>query len=209
MQISELWYSPDPLHWDLALERYWTFVLPENLNLERTLGDLKPEDVQRMAVTEWYDFLHDQYFRWKYTAKNRYATTIAQLERYISSQELDDLDWIRQQLLTDKVKDIRWGLNTAMRIRGLGTAGGSGLLSLMYPQLYATVDQFVVKGLRLVENLPEKEQLLKMKEESLSVRDGELLISILTRKANENCSIFGTSAWTPRRVDMVLWAYGR
>jgi len=79
----------------------------------------------------------------------------------------------------------------------------------MYPQLYATVDQFVVKGLRLVENLPEKDQLIKMKEENLTVCDGELLISILTRKANENCNIFGTSAWTPRRVDMVLWTYGR
>jgi len=48
-----------------------------------------------------------------------------------------------------------------------------------------------------------------MSPENLSISDGVLLIDILTRKANENNELFGVSSWTPRKIDMVLWTYGR
>jgi len=209
MNIADLWHSSEAEAWERALQRYWQFVQPRNLELERALDALDVNRLRSLNTQGWYDFLHDEYFRWKYTAPNRYATTTIQLRKYLGGGELDELESLRQQLLNLDCSDVRRGLTTAKKIRGLGTAGASGLLSLMYPEHFATVDQFVVKALRLVPGLPEANALTRMNPENLSVSDGALLIGILTRKAKENNQSFGTTAWTPRKIDMVLWTYGR
>ena len=64
-------------------------------------------------------------------------------------------------------------------------------------------------ALREVKDLPEADALAEMKPLNLSVADGVLLVDILKRKAVENNQVFGTSSWTPRKIDMVLWTYGR
>jgi hypothetical protein len=209
MNIADLWRSSESDAWGHALQRYWQFVQPRHVELERALDALDVNRLRGLTRQGWYNFLHDEYFRWKYTAPNRYATTTIQLRKYLDSGELNELENLRQQLLNLDRNDIRRGITTAKKIRGLGTAGASGLLSLIYPEHFATVDQFVVKALRLVPGLPEATALARMNPENLSVSDGVLLIGILTRKANENNQSFDTSAWTPRRIDMVLWTYGR
>lgn len=207
--IADLWRSSETAEWERAIQRYWHFVQPRNIELERSLDALDLERLRGLSTRGWYDFLHDEYFRWKYTAPNRYATTTIQLKKYLDNGELEELDSLRRQLLNLDCNDVRRGLITAKKIRGLGTAGASGLLSLMYPKHFATVDQFVVKALRLIAGLPEATALSKMHPKNLSISDGVLLIGILTRKARENNQALGTSAWTPRKIDMVLWTYGR
>jgi hypothetical protein len=49
----------------------------------------------------------------------------------------------------------------------------------MYPRHFATVDQFVVKALRLA-GLPEAVALSKMHPKNLSISDGVLLVGIHT-----------------------------
>jgi len=83
------------------------------------------------------------------------------------------------------------------------------LLSLLYPKSFATVDQFVVKALRGVPDLPEVAKLLRTNPEGLTIRDGRLLTDIMTRKAHANNAVFGVSTWTTREIDKVLWTYGR
>jgi hypothetical protein len=195
--------------WEQALQRYWDFVQPRNLELERALNALDLKRLQSLSPQGWYNFLHDEYFRWKYTAPNRYATTTIQLRKYIAGGELGELENLCKRILNLDCNDVRLGLATATKIRGLGTAGASGLLSLIYPAHFATVDQFVVKALRLISDLPEADAISKMNPQNLSVADGVLLIGILNRKAKENNRLFSTSAWTPRKIDMVLWTYGR
>ena len=207
--IDELWRCSDSAMWENAVRRYWDFVQPRNLELERKLDELDIGRLQRLDAQGWYHFLHDEYFRWKYTAPNRYATTISHLRKYITRGELKELDAIRQQILNLDADDVRLALKTAEKIRGLGTAGASGLLSLIYPHRFATVDQFVVKALREIKNLPEAKALFKMNPENLTIADGVFLIDILKRKAEENNQVFGASAWTPRKIDMVLWTFGR
>ncbi|TVQ52882.1 MAG: hypothetical protein EA366_13690 [Spirulina sp. DLM2.Bin59] len=209
MDIADLWQSSEPDAWEYALQRYWQFVQPRNIELERSLNALDLNRLHEFTPQGWYNFLHDEYFRWKYTAPNRYATTTMQLRKYLDGHKLSELENLRQQLLNLDCNDIQKAIITAKKIRGLGTAGASGLLALMYPEHFATVDQFVVKALRLVPFLPETNALAKMNPKNLTVSDGILLIGILTRKANENNQSFGTSAWTPRKIDMVLWTYGR
>src|SRR5262245_56828304 len=132
MPIADLWTSDNPAAWEEALERYWSFVQPRNLELERSLNALDLERLRRMDAQSWYDFLKDEYFRWKYTAPNRYATTTRQLQRYLDDDALDELDDIRRRLLTVDTDNVRSSLKAACEIRGLHTAGASGLLSLMY-----------------------------------------------------------------------------
>jgi hypothetical protein len=209
MTVNDLWCSSNLCAWNEALQRYWNYVQPRNIELERALDALDLRKLQGLSPQGWYDFLQDEYFRWKYTAPNRYATTTIQLRKYVEQNALDELDSIRRQLFNLDLNDVGAGLKTAKKIRGLGTAGASGLLSLMYPEHFATVDQFVVKALREVAGLPEANALARMNPLNLSVSDGVLLIGILKRKAVENNRVFGTSSWTPRKIDMGLWTYGR
>lgn len=216
MSISELWYSSNSSAWEQALKRYWHFVQPRNVELERALNTLDLARVQRFTPQEWYKFLQDEYFRWKYTAHNRYATTTGHLRKYIEANALGELDNIREKLLNLNPIDVRLGLRTATDIKGLGIAGASGLLSLMYPEHFGTVDQFAVDALAQVSDLPEASAIVRMNKKTkkgdakqLSLPDGVLLIDIYTRKAKELNRLFGSSEWTPRKIDMVLWVNGR
>ena len=79
----------------------------------------------------------------------------------------------------------------------------------MYPQKFGTVDEFVVKALRQVNGLPEATALARMNPEDLTIRDGAMIVGILQRKAAANNRNFKSNAWTPRKLDKVLWTYGR
>jgi hypothetical protein len=204
--INNLWESNNEDDWKVALENYWSFVRPENIELERELNDLKLEKITSLDPIGWYDFLHDKYFRWKYTAPNRYASTTLALKRYKDSNQLDSLFDIKKRLLSINISDISIGLLIAKEIHGLGIAGASGLLSLMYSNNFATVDQFAVKALCQIPGLSEISDLKKMKPDNLTLRNGIILINIMQRKAKENNKIFGTDFWTPRKIDMILWA---
>jgi hypothetical protein len=154
--------------------------------------------------------LRDEYFRWKYTAPNRYATTTRSLGKHVAEPGgLAELNRIKCRLLALDLDNVQAGLSLACEIKGLGTAGASGLLALMYPTAFATVDQFAVKALRGVGGLPEEAELAKMKPESLTIRNGIVLIGIMRRKAAENNCLFGVTTWTPRKIDQILWTYGR
>jgi hypothetical protein len=207
--IAELWYSHESQMWDAALERYWEYVKPDNLELERQMDALNLDRIQQMDAQEWYEFLKSEYFRWKYTASNRYTTTVGRLQQYVQDGTLGELFQIKERLLSLNPMDIHQGLATACEINGLGTAGASGLLALMYPQCFATVDQFVVKALWKVPDLPETADLSRMNPQALTLRDGVVLIGIMQRKATENNQQFRTSTWTPRKIDKILWTYGR
>lgn len=161
-----------------------------------------------MDVNKFYDFLLNKYFKWKYTADNRYATTTKALIKY-QDVGMDELDKIKHDLFIFDSNNINEGLRIAKKIRGLGTAGASGLLSLLFPKYFGTVDQFAVKALREIPDLPENTEIKGMNPKALTLENGVLLIRIMRNKANELNLSFQTDYWTPRKIDMVLWTYGR
>jgi len=178
--------------------------------IEKEFDSFDANTVQKMDENEWYDFLKNKYFYWKYTAPNRYKTTTIQLEKYLGPEDnLDKLFLIKQKLFQFDKEDIETGLKTAQQIRGLGTAGASGLLAVLFPNYFATVDQFVVKALCEVKLLPEKEVIKGMNPEQLTIKDGVILTSIMRNKANELNENFSSNQWTPRKVDIVLWVSSR
>lgn len=68
MHIEELWNCTDPKAWNRALERYWRFVRPENMALEKSMDNLDRECIRKMDERRWYEFLKYEYFRWNYTS---------------------------------------------------------------------------------------------------------------------------------------------
>ena len=158
-----------------------------------------------MNVEAFYVFLHDTYFVWKYTAKNRLATTRAQLKRHLT--DITALAEIQKELFSFDKAQICTGLEVASKIRGLGIAGASGLLSVLFPEYFGTVDQFVVKSLLCIDELKERKSLARMHPEALTLADGVVLEQILRAKADELNRIFLTGTWTPRKIDKILWAY--
>jgi len=187
------------------LEQYWSRVKPENLRLEHEMDSLDPQKIKTMTTEDFYEFLYHKYFVWKYTAKNRLATTRKQLIRYRTEPEAwEHLGLIHKQLFTLNPEDIESGLTLTHSIHGLGVAGASGLLSLLYPAYFGTVDQFVVAGLHqvpdLVSHLPPNK-----KDRSLTIQDGITLIKIFRQQAADLNRRFHTTSWTPRKIDMILW----
>jgi hypothetical protein len=203
MHINEFWYSTNQKDWLNALDNYWASIGENNIQLEQEMDNLEPNNVQNMNQQEWYNFLLNKYFRWKYQP-NRYATTTKYFKKYQEENRLNELYDIKNQIFAFDKENIMLGLK--IKIEGMGVPGRSGLLSLLFPNYFGTVDQFVVKALRNIEDLPEKEQLLRMKPEKLEIDDGIILIRIMRQKSIELNNLFGTNFWTPRKIDMILWS---
>jgi len=205
----EMWNGNDPDLWLKALHRYWEFVKPSNLALEREMNQLDAETVKMMNPQAWYRFLLEKFFRWQYTAPNRYASTTKLLSSYAVNNELPVLHAIKKRLFASDKENIQQCLALASSIRGLGIAGASGLLAVLFPAHFGTVSQFAVKALAKIPELPERAVIAAMNPESLNLNEGTVLIRVMRRKAAELNRAFSTTEWTPRKVDMVLWTCAR
>lgn len=186
---------------------YMEVVISTNQQLEQELENFPVSKIANMSGEEFFDFLYDKYFVWKYTAKNRLATTRTHLLKH--KENLEELNDIKKSLVSFDAKDIKKGLEITTKIKGLGTAGASGLLSLLYPAYYGTVDQFVVLRLQESDEFENDQYLHKMRPQNLTIQDGVYLISILQKKAEELNRENNTTYWTPRKIDKVLWALNR
>ncbi|MDX9701517.1 MAG: hypothetical protein RBU23_00585 [Candidatus Auribacterota bacterium] len=204
MDINKLWVSGTESDWSAMLDSYWNYVKPDNMQLEKDMDVLNPDYVKKLDAQGWYDFLLNKYFRWKYTAPNRYATTTNYLKKYCENGRLHVLNQIKDCLFSFDKENIEAGLS--IKISGLGVAGRSGLLSLLFPKHFGTVDQFVVKALLNVTRLPERNLLTSMNPNGLTIKDGVILIQIMRQKSTELNNKFKTDSWTPRKIDQILWA---
>ncbi len=207
--ISSLWNYGSEIAWHEALDYYYESLKGEEQALDRYMENIDADEIAQLSAAEFYDFLYDKYFVWKYTAKNRLATTRKSLKRYVDENKLHELANIQQRLFSSDRSNIEKCLTIAAEIRGLGPAGASGLLSILFPESFGTIDQYVVKALSEVKGLSYAAELMKMNPDSLSIKNGVLLIRILREQAKRLNEKFDTNFWTPRKVDMVLWAIGR
>jgi len=209
-QTERLWKSKQEIEWRSVLNRYWDYVKPSHLKVEKEFDSLDSNTIKEMDANQWFDFLLNKYFYWKYTAPNRYKTTTIQLKKYLdTSNGLNDLHLIKKGIFVLDKNDILKGLKITSQIKGLGTAGASGLLAVLFPSYFATVDQFAVKALTEVNDLPERPYIISMNPDQIKIKEAVILIKIMKEKAKLLNDDFKTSFWTPRKVDMVLWTIGR
>ena len=208
-EIEQLWQSSDASKWQRALDRYWNYIKPTHFELECEMETLRPDDVRYLDADQWYDWLLKKYFCWKYTARNRYVKNTRDLERQATDLGRHHLLTIRDRVLGCENASIRDALTAATEFNGIGPAGASGLLALLFPAKFGTVDQFAVGALCKVRCLSERDKLRCMKPQRLTICNGVVLIEIMRRKAVSLNELFNTSGWTPRKVDKVLWASER
>lgn len=205
---AAVWHSLDASVWEKALYKYWDHLKPSEIEFTRRIEAIRPDDIRKYDARQWYDYLLNEYFRWKYTAKNRYGSTTKFLKKLDNRDGLARLLDIKDRLFAFDRRNIAEGLRIAQEIPGLGPAGASGLLALLFPEDFATVDQFVVKALLKIPDLPERPGLLKMVPESLTPDQGMFLIELMRRKAAHNNTVTKSGFWTPRRIDIFLWTFG-
>ena len=137
------WKSADDKEWKKQEQRYFALVAKakDYFAIEEELAEYHVGDMWNWSSEEFYDFLYNKYFVWKYTAKNRLATTRKQLETVPASSLglsliLKCLKALSEEL--DVMEDyddhvIKEGLMLARMIPGLGIAGASGLLAILFP----------------------------------------------------------------------------
>ena len=201
--INALWNDGTKEDWETCLAGYWLCVKPENYLIEKYFEcQFNAEMVKQMLPSEFYQFLRDSYFHWKFTAKHHLATTRQQLERYNTENKLADLAKVKDELFSFDKVIIYDGLSIAKKIHGLATIGASGLLAVLFPEYFCTVDMFVVERLQEIKDLPQHDRLLKMHKGNLELRDGIFLINIMRDKAKK-------IGLRPRDIDKVLWCFGR
>ena len=209
LSFKQFWNSKSDTIWRKYLNHYWDLIKSSNFDLTKEIEQIKLSTIKELGPKEWYDFLLEKYFVWKYTAANRYASTTKHFRKYEIENKLDELLLMRDEILSLKDEAIEYALRKTEKIKGLGIAGASGLLSILFPSKYGTVDQFVVKRLLEIHDLPERKIITEINPKSISPSQGAILIDILKRKAVELNIHNKTDFWTPRKVDMVLWSYGR
>lgn len=206
MDITNMWNSNDEDIWKERLDEYQKRVKPSNRALEDRMGNLNPNIIKAISPEEFYRFLFDEYFVWKYTDKRRLARTRSYLRKYKEEDRLSDLEVIHRLIFNFRLENITHGLMIAKEIEGLGTSGASGLLALLFPSHFGTVDQFVIKALSTVENLPQIGKVKQINPDGIGIEDAALIIEIMRQKAKTLNTANKTSYWTPRKIDMVLWA---
>ena len=205
-KIADLWHSGTEEMWQSALKSYWDRFNDDQYKLEKEIEAVEASNVSTLSVHEFYDFLYQQYYPWKFTNKLFLSRNRKHLEKYLFDNELDRLARIQKRLFNLNFEDIKECLAVASGINGLGTAGASGLLAILYPEQFGTVDKFVVYSLLTIDGLKEKDTISSMNPEALTLNNGVVLIEIMRRKADELNRRFNTTYWTPRKIDMVLWA---
>jgi len=209
LSFKQLWDSKSGKIWRIHLKHYWDLIKPSNFALAEEIEQLKLSTIKELNSKEWYAFLLEKYFVWKFTTARRYASTTKNLRKYERENKLEELLLLRDEILNLKDEAIEKALEKAKEIKGLGIAGASGLLSILFPSKYGTVDQFVVKRLLEIQDLPERKIITEINPESISLSQGAILIEVLRRKSDELNIQNKTDFWTPRKVDMVLWSFGR
>lgn len=217
-RVGDLWRTGGEADWLGALTSYENYMRAEVGALDQELDPLNLDMIRQLDAEAWYKFLHEKYFPWKYTAHNRLATTRRQLERH-RAEGLAGLLRTKERMLGFDKQDIALGLEIVTSIHGLGPAGASGLLALMYPEAFGTVDEFLVSAISEIEHIPNREKIWRIasrlneckrqrKSFTLSKNDAEQLITAMKFMANQLNRRFSTNTWTPRLVDKALWALG-
>ena len=125
--MDDLWNKPRVEEWEIALKRYWSYVKPTNLALEKEMECLNISVIESMDQTQWYTFLLEKYFKWKYTAPNRYGSTTKYLSISVDKNGYGPLFKIKEKLLIFDRNNITQGLQIATEINGLGAPGAKSV----------------------------------------------------------------------------------
>jgi len=166
------------------------------------------ERIARMDADQFYAFLRDEYFKWKFTSEPERTQNPRYLAQHVSNGTMDRVKRARRNLINrgevSKGASIEMLMGKKGGVHGLAVAGASGLLALVYPEEFGTVDVKLTRALQQV-GLP---QVMRINPRAIEVEDAVTMIEIMRVKALELNRMFGANKWTPRLIDRVLWSQG-
>ena len=204
MKINEIWNSKEISVWKDALAKA-TMETGRDDSIETKMSKLNVEYIQHLPVEDFYSFLHDDYFVWKYTAKNRLASTRNSLKKY--ENDMNELREIQDGLFSFDLSKTRLGLQAAGEIYGLGVAGASGLLALLFPSYFGTVDEMVVRALLTCDEYRDDAIIKAINPQDIKRKDAVYLIEQFKKKAHELNVLSNEYCWRPRDIDVILWYF--
>lgn len=210
MIILDLWASNSHDVWLKYENNYDNLIKKSNKEIEEKMENLDINEVKTYSVDEFLDFLYCDYCKWKYTDGRRLGNAHTQMDKYKENADyMEELFLIKNALFTFNPRNTMLGLEICHLIRGLGYAGASGLLSILYPKYFGTVDQFVVISLQNFDSLKNDEELQNIKPNDINLNGAVKLEKLFIEKASELNRCNNTDYWTPRKIDKVLWAFNR
>lgn len=206
------WHSRDLRPWIDGERRYWELVsgrAHEIVIIEREFAQAQLPYVQKMNIADFHNFIV-KFIKWKFTRFR--AFKVENFEKYYENpNNMRSLNEIREEILNLDYDNLPLAIMVPSQIYGIKTAAAPGLLSILRPEKFGTVDQFLIEALREVPTIANQWWFPGVYErrEALLPMDGVRLVQVLRAKASALNDTFQTTEWTPRRVDMVLWARGR
>lgn len=208
MDIKTLWENGGLEDWEDAVSKYYNAVKPNNIEVEQKLNAMTADEFKQMSGQEFYRFLVGDYSSWKYTDNRRKATVRHNIEDFHQKFTDDEFKKILDAAFLIDKGDIFLHFANMTRITGIGTAGASGVLSLIFPKYFGTVDRFLVENLKKIYDGQSYygKKLQSMNPDSFTIYDAITLTQILRKKAEELNKKFKTDKFTPRKIDMALWA---
>lgn len=204
MKINEIWNSKEISVWKDALAKA-TKETGRDDSIETKMSKLNVEYIQHLPVEDFYSFLHDDYFVWKFTAKHRLASTRKHLKKH--EKDMDELREIQEELFNFNLSGTESGLKTAIKIHGLGVSGASGLLALLFPSYFGTVDDMVVRALLTCDEYRDDATIKAINPQDININGAVYLIEQFKKKAHELNALSNEYCWRPRDIDVILWHF--
>lgn len=72
----------------------------------------------------------------------------------------------------------------------------------MYPNRFATIDQFVIDVLQKTNSLKDDALIQKINKNAIKKNEALYALDLLQKKSNT----FSKHSWSPRNIDKALWA---
>ena len=106
--IYMLWESKSEAEWNKALDHYWTRVANyKTYNIEREFYTLDYKEIEIMNEEEFFLFLKEKYFPWKFGETRWCKTSIKNLEKNNTKDLLDIKNRIAFHTISTEIWDSR------------------------------------------------------------------------------------------------------
>ena len=210
--LNGLWMSSTEECWKDALVEYKNLIEKRHIDIqwiESYMSRISVDDIRKLSGIEFYFFLYDKYLFWRYAGKpNRLATTRNVLKQYLEKNQFEELETIQKTLFSMDRSNIRSCIEVALQISGLGIDGGAtGLLAILFPEDFGTADNRTFSFFKGIPSLENELSPIAHKEKLTTANDCAILIDIMRKKTKMLNNQFPNLNWTPRKFDMVMWAY--
>lgn len=216
-EFLTVWSSTDQNPWHGGFERYWTHpTVKKNLAIEREIDQaMSLRDNILSSGSDLVQFLEDWYYPWKFdpigaTNKNRQALQIDYAQHPIK------YDNACRRVLQLNLADSARCLSAvgSGSIPGMRVSAASAFLAVLFPEWFGTVDQHTLRNLLKIVD-PRADWLRAQVHNPATFFSGDhqlaqhrasLMVALYREQAQRLNSGLTTPYWTPRKVEMVVFA---